>query len=302
MQKRDEDFVEELFVCSTHDYVMFFTNKGRVYRLKGYEIGECSRASRGTNIVNLLQIEQDEKVTSVIKVNEFDENKYLLMVTRKGIIKRTELEAYKNVRKGGLIAISLDEEDELAWVRQTDGDSEVIIATRHGMAIRFNENEARPIGRSARGVKAITLDEGDIVVGMAKIREGAKLLTVSENGAGRRSEISEYRLQSRGGKGIRNYYTDGKNGFVAGIKTVDDDDDVIIITDDGVIIRIPASDIAVQSRYGGGVRVIRLAEESRVVSLARAPREEVADNETAEAADENEQAENSENTGIDSQE
>ncbi|RGX55681.1 MULTISPECIES: DNA gyrase subunit A [Anaerotruncus] len=273
MTRREEDFVEELFVCSTHDYIMFFTSKGRCFRLKGYEIGECSRTSRGTNIVNLLQMDPDEKVTSMIKVSEFSDDMYLTMVTRKGLIKRTELSAYRNVRRMGLIAIGLNEDDELAWTRLTDGNSELIVATKNGMAIRFNEQDARPLSRTARGVKAITLDEGDEVVGMSRVREGATLLTVSESGLGRRSEIEQYRLQTRGGKGIRNYYVD-KNGPVAGVKSVSEEDDIILITDDGVIIRIPASDITVQSRYGGGVRVMRVSEEGRVVTLARAPKEE----------------------------
>ncbi len=276
MTTREEDFVEELFICSTHDYIMFFTNKGRMYRLKGYEIAESSRTSRGTNIVNLLPLENDEKVTSMIQANDFnEEGKFLVMVTRQGVIKRTELTNFRNVRKSGLIAINLDEGDELAWVRLTNGDSNLIVATQNGMAIRFKETDARAMGRNARGVKALTLDEGDCVIGMAREREGATLLTVSENGAGRRTKISEYRIQSRGGKGVRNYRTAGKNGLVAGIKVVNEDDDVIIITDDGVIIRIPVSEVTVQSRYGGGVRAMRVAENSRVVTLARAPKEDV---------------------------
>ncbi len=278
MTRREEDFVEELFICSTHDFIMFFTSKGRCFRLKGYEISEGSRTSRGTNIVNLLSMDSDEKVTALIKVtpDEYErEDRCLVMVTRKGIIKRTPLGAYKNVRRMGLIAIGLDDGDELAWVRQTDGTSELIIATKNGMAIRFDEQDARPLSRTARGVKAITLEDGDEVVGMARVRKesGATLLTVSESGLGRRTEVSQYRLQSRGGKGIRNYYVD-KNGPVAGVRMVDEDDDVIIITDDGVIIRIPVREITVQSRYGGGVRAMRVSEESRVVTLARAPKEE----------------------------
>lgn len=289
MSRREEDFVEELFICSTHDYIMFFTSKGRCFRLKGYEIGESSRTSRGTNIVNLLQMDSDEKVTSMIKVGaeEYeDENRFLVMVTRRGIIKRTPLPQYRNVRRMGLIAIGLDDDDELAWVRQTGGDSELIVATRNGMAIRFDEQDARPLSRLARGVRAIRLAEGDEVVGMARLRENGRLLTVSESGLGRRSEISQYRLQSRGGKGIRNYYFE-KNGPVAGVKMVDDDDDVIIITDDGVIIRIPAAEITVQSRYGGGVRAMRVAEDSRVVTLARAPKEADGDDEDDTDTDEN---------------
>lgn len=273
MTRREEDFVTELFVCSTHDYILFFTDRGRVHRLKGYEIAESSRASKGTNIVNLLQLESNETVTSTIKVSEMEDEKYLCMVTRKGVIKRTALSAYKNVRKAGLIAVNLDEDDQLAWVRMTDGQDEVIIATKRGRAIRFNESEARELGRAARGVKAISLGEGDEVVGMARVRPDARLLTVSESGLGRRSNIEDYPKRSRGGKGVLNYYID-RNGPVAAIKSVDDEDDVILIADDGVVIRIPVREINVQSRYGGGVRVMRLSEGSTVVTIARAPRDE----------------------------
>ncbi|MCI8648619.1 MAG: DNA gyrase subunit A [Anaerotruncus sp.] len=291
MSRREEDFVEELFICSTHDYIMFFTSKGRCFRLKGYEIGEGSRTSRGTNIVNLLQIDSDEKVTSMIKVSEYDDEHFLVMVTRKGIIKRTPLSAYKNVRRMGLIAIGLNDDDELAWVRQTNGSNELIIATVNGMAIRFNEQDVRPMSRTARGVKAITLDKDDEVVGMARVRENATFLTVSESGLGRRTELEQYRLQSRGGKGIRNYYCD-RNGPVAGVKMVDADDDVIMITDDAVIIRIPVGEITVQSRYGGGVKAMRLSEESHVVTVARAPKEEANDVEGEQIEGENIEQEN----------
>ena len=288
MTRREEDFVEELFICSSHDYVMFFTNRGRCFRLKGYEIAEGSRTSRGTNIVNLLQLEPEEKVTAMIKTTqeEYTDDRYLVMVTRRGVIKRTPMSQYRNVRKLGLNAIGLDEGDELAWVRQTDGSSQLLVATRQGMAIRFAEEEARPLSRTARGVRAITLEEGDEVVGMARVREGNQptVLTVSESGLGRRTEIDQYRLQSRGGKGIRNYYVD-KNGPVAGVKLVDADDDIILITDDGVIIRIPAAEITVQSRYGGGVKAMRVAEGSRVVTLARAPKGEDSSEEDAAEED-----------------
>ncbi|MEG1779037.1 MAG: DNA gyrase subunit A, partial [Oscillospiraceae bacterium] len=218
MTRREEDFVEELFVCSTHDYLMFFKNKVKVYRIKAYEIAESSRASRGDNIINILPLEKEEKVTSVIQVDELEkENHHLVMVTRKGIIKRTELTQYKNVRKNGLIAITLDEDDELAWVRITSGNSDLIVATQNGMAIRFNENDARAIGRTARGVKAINLDEDDIVIGFVEVRENADLLTISESGLGRRTPLTEYSNQNRGGKGSRNYYTQ-KNGKIAGVR------------------------------------------------------------------------------------
>ena len=285
MTRREEDFVEDLFVCNSHDYVLFFTDKGRMYRIMAYEIPESSRASRGTNIVNILPMQPDEKITSVIKVSEVDEDSYLVMVTRQGTIKRTQLGAYRNVRKSGIIAITLDEGDELAWVRNTSGSDELLVATRNGMSIRFAEEDARAMGRTARGVRAITLAEGDQVVGMVRIHQDADVLTVAESGKGRRSSPDEYRLQSRGGKGVQIYNTE-KNGPVAGVLTVNDRDDVIMITDDGVIIRIHASEVAVQSRYGSGVRAMRVAEGSKVVTLARVPyeeEEEEAEGETAEA-------------------
>ncbi len=290
MTRRDEDFVEELFISSTHDYVMFFTDRGRVYRLKCYEIPESSRTARGTNIVNLLPLEQDEKVQTMIRLPAFEEGKYLVMVTRGGIIKRTEVTDYDTARKGGVIAINLDDDDKLAWVRLTDGRSDLIVGTRNGMAIRFDENDARPLGRSARGVKAITLDEGDLVVGMARVREDGTLLTVTEKGQGRRTEFDEYRQQSRAGKGIINYKVDDDKGFVAGIRTVNEDDDAILITNDGVIIRIPVGQITVQSRYAGGVRVMRVEGDTRLVSMARAQHEEAPDTDS-DADDEDESLE-----------
>lgn len=276
MTRREEDFVEELFICSTHDYVLFFTSRGKMYRIKGYEIPESSRSGKGMNVVNLLPIEKDEKITAMIRVAgdvSLEEESYLVMVTRQGTIKRTQLAAYRNIRKGGIIAISLDEGDELAWVRHTSGSDQLIIATAKGMAIRFAETDLRPLGRSAMGVRAVRLEEDDQVVGMARVRENAYLLTVSEKGAGRLTPLEDYRLQFRGGKGIRNYDTQGKDTLVAAIRVVDYDDDVILISDDGVIIRIPVEQIAIQSRYGGGVRVMRVAEDTRVVSLARAPKD-----------------------------
>ena len=250
-------------------------------RLKCYEIPEGSRTSKGMNIANLLPITAEEKVTSMIRVPEFDEEKYLVMVTRNGIIKRTLLSAYNSARKGGLIAIELDEGDELAWVRVTDGSNELIVATKKGMAIRFHERDVRLVGRTARGVKAITLGEDDCVVGMARLREGGKVLTVSETGYGRLSPISDYRIQYRGGKGLLNYHVD-KYGDVAAIKVVDLDDDVILISADGVIIRIQADSIRECARPSKGVRVMRIGEDNKVVTLARAPHEEEDDGEELE--------------------
>ncbi len=282
MTRRDEDFVEELFIASTHDYVLFFTDRGRVYRLKCYEIPESSRAARGTNIVNLLPLDQDEKVQTMIRLAEYTEGKYLVMVTVNGIIKRTDVTEYDTARKSGVIAINLDEDDSLAWVRLTDGKSDLIVGTRGGMAIRFNETDARPLGRTARGVRAIALEPGDRVVGMARVREDGTLLTVTDKGQGRRTPFDEYRQQTRAGKGVINYRVDDDKGYVAGIRTINDDDDAILITDDGIIIRIPVSQIAVQSRYAGGVRVMRVSGETRVVSMARAQHEEPEDDDGEE--------------------
>ncbi len=277
LSRRDEDFVEELFITSTHDYMMFMTTKGRVYKLKGYEIPEGSRVSRGVNIVNLLPLMPGEKVSAVIRVAAFDEADYICMVTRKGIIKRSALSLYNNIRKTGVYGISLDEDDELAWARLTDGECDLIVATRAGMAIRFSEQDARPMGRTARGVRAIKLKAYDQVVGMSTVRDGSKLLTVTEDGKGRLTNVDDYRRQYRGGLGIRNYNI--ARGIVAGVKAVDPDDDAILISQSGIIIRMHTADIATQSRYGSGVRVMRVGEDDRVVTLARAERSE--DEETA---------------------
>lgn len=276
MTRRDEDYCEEMFIGSTHDYVMFFTNMGRVYKLKCYEVPEGSRTSKGIHIRNLLPLEAEEKVTSMIKVPEFEEGNFLIMVTRKGTIKRTALEAYNTVRKGGIIAINLDEGDELAWVGLTDGNTEILVATKKGMAIRFNENDVRAMGRTARGVRAITLKPGDEVVGMANLSEKGLVLTVSETGFGRRSPVDDYRLQSRGGKGIINYRTSAF-GDVAAVKVVDEDDDIIIISQSGVIIRIAASDVRVCSRPAKGVRVMKIEEGNKIITIARVEHEEGAE-------------------------
>ncbi len=235
MSRREEDVATDMFIVNSHDYVLFFTNMGRVYRLKCYEVPEASRQAKGINIANILPITPDEKITSMIRVPEFDEEKYLVMVTRQGIIKRIQLNAYNTQRKGGLIALELNEGDELAWVKMTDGNDDVIIATQKGMAIRFNETDVRPMGRQARGVKALSLKEGDSVVGMSVIDENKYVLTVSETGYGRLSSPDDYRVQSRGGKGLTNYHIE-KYGEVAAISVVDLNDDIIMISRDGVII------------------------------------------------------------------
>ena len=275
MATRDEDVTETMFLCSSHDYVMFFTSAGRVYRLKCYEVPEGSRTSKGMNIVNLLPLAPEEKVTAMIRVSEFEGDSYLCMVTRQGIIKRTRLDAYANARKNGLIAIDLDEGDELAWVQVTDGYQKLLVATRKGMAICFDENDARVVGRTARGVKALTLQEGDEVVGMVVCKDTGTLLTVTETGYGRRSDLSDYRIQSRGGKGLTNYHTE-EFGDVAAIQMVEEDDDIILISSDGIIIRMAAEEVRFCRRPAKGVRVMRMEESARIVSLVRAPHEEEA--------------------------
>ena len=303
MSRREEDVAQTMFTCSSHDYIMFFTTKGRAYRLKGYEIPEGSRQSKGMNIVNLLPVEADEKISAMIRVPDFgQEDKYLCMVTRKGIIKRTELDAYKNIRKSGIIAISLDEGDELAWVRLTNGDDDILVATRNGFAIRFNENDARAIGRAARGVRAIDLRDGDEVVGMCSISkdetDDARILTVSESGIGRRSDISEYHIQSRAGKGSINYKAE-KYGLVAAVCIVHDGDDLILISSDGIVIRIDSESVNISSRTSRGVNVMRTAAGEKVVSVTPVKREEEdqkADSETESAeADGELSTENDEN-------
>ena len=289
MTRRDEDVATEMFLSNSHDYNLFFTNKGRVYRIKCYEIPESTRQSKGINIANILPLGADEKVTSMIRIPAFDEDKYLIMVTKQGIIKRIALTAYDTARKGGLIALDLNEGDELAWVRMTDGNNEVIIATKKGMAIRFRETDVRPMGRLARGVKAMKLKEGDSIVGMSIIAPDKLILTVSETGYGRLSSPDDYRLQSRGGKGLTNYHVN-KYGDVAALTVVPLEDDVIIISENGVIIRILASTIRVCSRPAKGVTVMKIKGDNKVVSVSGAPHDE----DEAQSAENDENAENPE--------
>lgn len=291
MSRREEDVATEMFVINSHDYVLFFTDKGRVYRLKCYEVPEGSRQSKGMNIANLLPIAADEKVTSMIRVPEFDEDKYLVMVTKQGIIKRISLNAYNTARKGGLIALELNEGDELAWVRLTDGNQQVIVATKNGLAIRFEETDVRPMGRQARGVKAISLREGDCVVGMCVVANDDLILTASETGFGRISNVSDYRLQSRGGKGITNYHTE-KYGNVAAVSAVKLDEDIIIISQEGVIIRIAADTVRICNRPSKGVTLMRIGENDKVVTVARAPHEDSESEKTEETAEEETSEEN----------
>ena len=273
MSTREEDITETMFLCSSHDVVMFFTTAGKVYRLKCYEVPEGSRTSKGMNIVNLLPLEGDEKVSAMVCAKEFDDESYLCMVTRQGIVKRTRMSAYANARKNGLIAIDLDDGDELAWVQMTDGYQKLMVATKQGMAICFDENDARVIGRTARGVRALTLKEGDEVVGMELYDPNKLLLTVTETGYGRLSSFEDYRIQSRGGKGLTNYHT-ADYGEVAAVRTVTTEDDIILISSDGIVIRMHVDEIRQCRRPSKGVRVMRVAEDVRIMSLVCTEREE----------------------------
>ena len=282
MKQRDEDFVEEMFICGTHDNVLFISNKGIMYKLKCYEIPDGSKASRGFNLINLLPLTEGEKVAAMIKTTDFSDEKYITMVTKNGKIKRTNLSLYKNVRKNGLIAIGLDEGDEIAGVRMTDGHAQIFVATRNGMAIRIEEDKGRALSRSAHGVKAIKLREGDYVVGMARVREGAALLTVTENGYGKRTDLESYRIQHRGGYGLTNYKVDDVRGHVCGIKIVDETDDIILVSSDGIIIRILASDVRIMGRIAKGVRVMKVNEGANVVAFTRAEHDDNAETEKVE--------------------
>ena len=290
MSRREEDYAESMFICSSHDYILFFTSEGKMYRLKGYEIPEGTRTSKGMNIVNILPITAEEKVTAMLRVPDFGEDKYFLcMATKNGVIKRTELDAYKNIRKSGIIAINLDEGDELRWVKLTDGEQNLMVATRKGMSICFNEKDARAIGRTARGVRAITLGDGDEVVGMVIFGNEGKVLTISEKGYGRRSDVSNYRVQNRGGKGLTNYHTE-QYGEVCAIEMVDETQDIIMISSDGIIIRLPAEQVRECNRPSKGVILMKTKEGEKVVTISLAEHEEEMEEtetaETVEGADE----------------
>ena len=287
---REEDYVDTLFTASSHDNILFFTSSGRVYKKKGYQIPEASRTAKGTHLNNIFQFEPGEKVTTMIHGRDYDENGYLFMVTKNGTVKRTEKSAFRNIRAVGLRVLTLDEGDELITVLETDGQENVLIATHDGQAICFRESDVRPMGRTAMGVRGIKLRAGDYVIGGALAKLGSMLLAITENGYGKRTPIEEYirsggEPQHRGGFGLRGYQITEKTGKAAGVKVVQEDDDILIISDDGTIIRMAAADVNVYSRTAQGVRVMRVSEGTKVISLARVPQEEDK-NQTEEAAEE----------------
>ncbi|MCC8433516.1 DNA gyrase subunit A [Brevibacillus sp. M2.1A] len=308
---KDDDFVEHLYITNSHDYIMFFTSKGKVYRLKGFEIPDLSRTAKGTPIINLIQIEKGERVSAVIPVKEFDQEHYLFFATKKGIIKKTTLESYENIRKGGLIAVNLRDDDELIGVRLTDGQQEIIMGTHKGMSVRFNEGDVRTMGRNATGVKGITLDDDDDVIDMDVIKPNAEVLIVTANGYGKRTPVDEYRIQSRGGKGIKTHNVTDRSGPVVGLKVVEPEEDLMIITTSGIIIRTEMKGISVMGRYTQGVKLIRLSENEQVGSVAKCPPteeedmsdedveegiEDLQDGETVEATEPTEPTESTEPT------
>lgn len=287
MKQREEDFIENLFVASSHDDILFVTNMGNMYKLRCYEIPEGGKQSRGINIVNLLQLSEGEQVAAMMKTSDFAENKFFICITKQGKIKRTPLSDYKNLRKGGLRAVGLDEGDEIASAFLTEGDSHIMIGTRNGMAINFLETDIRSMGRTAHGVRAIKLREGDYIVGACKVYDvNMTILTVTDKGMGRRCQVTDYRVQKRGGFGILNYKASEEKGFVCGIRALGADDDVILINTDGVIIRIRANDLRVMGRYATGVRVMRLYGDSKVVTFTRTEHDDTQETEQVEEASE----------------
>lgn len=265
MTTREEDFAEQVIIGSTHEMLLFFTSKGRVHKIKGYEIPEGSRQAKGMNLINLLQLEQDEKVTAIIPIKDFEDGYYLNMITLHGISKRTSLTAYKNIRKSGLNAVDLDEGDELISVLLTDGNQTMMVGTHNGMVIRYNENDVRVLGRTARGVRSIRLDEDDFVIGMIPMIEDKTVLTVTEKGYGKRTAVSEYNIQHRGGKGVRGHKLSEKTGALCSLRIVDEQEDLIVISSDGIIIRVKIGSIPVYGRTSGGVRIMRFKESGAMV-------------------------------------
>ena len=270
MNTREEDFVKNLFVCSTHDNIIFFTNTGKTFKLKAYELPEASRTARGTAIVNLLQLSQGEKIAAVIPVKDFNaEDTFVLMSTKNGLVKKTSLSEYSNIRKSGIQGITLKENDEIIDARLTNGKSDIILATRAGLSIRFDETEVRAVGRTSMGVKGINLGKDDEVIGMESVIRGGKatLLAITENGFGKRTETDEYRVQARGGRGVITYKITPKTGKLVGVKVVNGDEDVMLITDKGTIIRMKVEEISVLGRSTQGVTLMRTTDGGKVVSI-----------------------------------
>ena len=282
---REEDSVAEVFTASTHDYILFFTDTGKVYRKKGYQIPESGKAAKGTNIVNILQVEQGERIQAMIHTRSIeDDGRFLFMVTRKGTVKRIPANALKNLRNNGIRALRMEEDDALISVRETDGTRKILIATHDGMAVCFDENDVRPMGRDAYGVRGIKLREGDYVVGAARARAGKTVLSITEKGYGKRTPVEEYRITNRGGLGIKNYMVTDKTGPVVGIKVVDGSEDIIVVTQSGTLIRTDVDGIRLAGRSTQGVIVMRFKEEGdQVIALALADKapEEAADTDTS---------------------
>jgi DNA gyrase subunit A len=285
MQTLDEDYVEELFMSHTHHYLMFFTNTGRVYRMKAYEIPEASRTSRGTAIVNLLQLMPGEKISAVIEIDGYRDGEYLFMATKKGLVKKTPIKEYANVRKTGLAAITLREDDELIEVKYTDSDAEIFLVTKYGQCIRFDEKDVRPTGRTSMGVRGMNLSDRDEIIGMQLNIQGEELLIVSEKGMGKRTDLSEFTCQNRGGKGVKCYKITEKTGNVMGVKAVHKDDEIMIINTEGIVIRMKCEGISVLGRITSGVKLINLKEGDIVASIAKARKEAEAEEEDAETSE-----------------
>ena len=303
MQTLDDDYIEELMMTTTHHYVMFFTNTGRVYRLKAYEIPEAGRTARGTAIINLLQLMPGERITAVIPISKFEEGQYLMMATRKGLVKKTPIQDYANVRKIGLAAISLRDDDELIEVKATDDKKDIILVMKYGQCIRFKESDVRSTGRVSMGVRGINLLDGDEVVAMQLNTQGYYLLVVSENGMGKRTSISEFTCQNRGGKGVKCYKITEKTGNVIGAKAVNEENEIMMITTEGIIIRLQCSDISILGRITSGVKLINLSDGVTVASFAKVrEKEEDKNSEKTEESSENVSTEENSNENTDSTE
>ena len=276
MQTIEDDYIEDLLMTSTHNYLMFFTNMGRVYRMKAYEIPEAGRTARGTAIVNLLQLNPGEKISALIPIENYDENRNLFMVTKKGIVKKTSIMEYSNIRKNGLAAINLRDDDELIEVKSTDRDTHIFLVTKYGMCIRFKETDVRATGRMTMGVIGMNLDDGDEIVGMQLDHQGDSLLIVSENGLGKRTYLEEFKIQYRGGKGVKCYKVTDKTGYVVGVKAVTDEHEIMMITTEGIIIQLRMDDISTLGRITSGVKMINLDSKVKVAKIAKV-REKVSD-------------------------